>query len=778
MRIKNLFLALLALPLFFVACDKGNDTVDTPKDATVTITAGSFTESEISFTIASTNAEKVAYIVIEAAEEAPMASEVLANGVVIDANKSVECTKGELKAETTYTIIAVAQNSKGVDKKSIEMTTLQGTVTPDPDPTPDPTPETFVATNIITDYSNEDGMHVYVFELGDNTWGNNGWGVDGGTYYSFAIITSTKGNGVLPNGTYTLADTYTVNTIVPDYAYRYQMKDGAPANGFEMYKDANVIISDGKIEASIELERDGSIHHVVFEGELAVEDGGGNDEPLEFEATHTADKWLWAGAGSYGNEYMVSGENFSVDVHFQPEYATEEAIVAGEYIWTNTSWWGYNDFADFTTRVLEVDGKTIPVDGGILVVSNEGEEYHIELTLHGRDNDVTYMIEYNGKINDKGEEGGDENNEFVITSIAEGVMYNGLDYITKYVVNGENFSFNLLLNNETAQATAIAAGDYIYAASKSYLNTPGYFNIENLTIGGASYKAADSSTLNVATEDNKNFEITLNINTNTGDTFVVTYSGIIGEENNEGGNEGGSTELTKLATPSVAGLVAGNAVTVSWNEIVGAKDYTVTLNGTDVQTVETAFVVYQNLEWETTYSVSVVANPADATVNAASDAGTTSFTTEAQPEDGGDEGDEGDDGDYIALTSLSYVGDLMGANLLNQFVAKSADENFVIYFSVSNNPARSTTNWIQSGDYTIASVNSTFQSPSSFYFNMSVTDGKDTIINGELFANGLGDSSNCTMTVNSEGAGANHEVIFTLNAKQDTYQLRFNGTIN
>lgn len=645
MRIKNLFLALMALPLFFVACDKGNDTVDTPKDATVTITAGSFTESEISFTIASTNAEKVAYIVIEATEEAPMASEVLANGVVIDANKSVECTKGELKAETTYTIIAVAQNSKGVDKKSIEMTTLQGTVTPDPGPTPDPTPETFVATNIITDYSNEDGMHVYIFELGDNTWGNNGWGVDGGTYYSFAIITSTKGNGVLPNGTYTLADTYTVNTIVPDYAYRYQMKDGAPANGFEMYKDANVIISDGKIEASIELERDGSIHHVVFEGELAVEDGGGNDEPLEFEATHTADKWLWAGAGSYGNEYMVSGENFSVDVHFQPEYATEEAIVAGEYIWTNTSWWGYNDFADFTTRVLEVDGKTIPVDGGILVVSNEGEEYHIELTLHGRDNDVTYMIEYNGKINDKGEEGGDENNEFVITSIAEGVMYNGLDYITKYVVNGENFSFNLLLNNETAQATAIAAGDYIYAASKSYLNTPGYFNIENLTIGGASYKAADSSTLNVATEDNKNFEITLNINTNTGDTFVVTYSGIIGEENNEGGNEGGSTEPAepvKLATPSVFGNVEGNTVVISWQEIEGAKDYTVTLEGVETKTVTNAYITYSNLAWDTTYNVSVVANSSNEALYITSDAGTTSFSTGAQPGDGGDEGGNND----------------------------------------------------------------------------------------------------------------------------------------
>ena len=643
MRIKSLLLALMALPLFFVACNKGNDTVDTPKDATVTITAGSFTESEISFTIASTNAEKVAYIVIEAAEEAPMASEVLANGVVIDANKSVECTKGELKAETTYTIIAVAQNSKGVDKKSIEMTTLQGTVTPGPDPTPDPdpTPETFVATNYYAEFDNSEGINIYCVMLGDKEIGDEYMGVDGGTYYTFYFISSTIGGGKLPNGIYTLDSTYGANTIIADFSYRHQMENGELVNGMEIFSDANLTISDGKIEAQVVLDRDGSIHHVVFEGELAVEDGG-NDEPLEFEATHTADKWLWAGAGSYGNEYMVSGENFSVDVHFQPEYATENAIVAGEYIWTNTSWWGYNDFADFTTRVLEVDGNTIPVDGGILVVSNEGEEYHIELTLHGRDNDVTYMIEYNGKINDKGEEGGDENNELAITSIAEGVMYNGLDYITKYVVNGENFSFNLLLNSDTAQATAIAAGDYMYVASKGYLNTPGYFNIENLTIGGASYKAADSSTLNVATEDNKNFEITLNINTNTGDTFVVTYSGIIGEENNEGGNEGGSTELVKLATPSVFGNVEGNTVVISWQEIEGAKDYTVTLEGVETKTVTNTYITYSNLAWDTTYNVSVVANSSDETLYITSDAGTTSFSTGAQPEDGGNEGGNND----------------------------------------------------------------------------------------------------------------------------------------
>lgn len=662
MRIKNLFLALMALPLFFVACDKGNDTVDTPKDATVTITAGSFTESEISFTIASTNAEKVAYIVIEAAEEAPMASEVLANGVIIDANKSVECTKGELKAETTYTIIAVAQNSKGVDKKSIEMTTLQGSVTPDPDPTP----ETFVATNIITDYSYEEGMHVYMFELGDNTWSDKGWGVDGGTYYSFAIITSTKGNGVLPNGTYTLADTYTVNTIVPDKAFRYQMKDGVPANGFEMYKDANVIISDGKIEASIELERDGSIHHVVFEGELAVEDGGSNDEPLEFEATHTADKWLWGGSSNYGNKYQVVGEGFSVDVHFPAQEATETTLTPQLYTWVTTTMFGTTDVTaevpyHFTTRTFTVNGTSVAVDAGTALVEAEGEEYHIEMTLEGRDGFV-YMIQYDGKINDKGEVGGDENATIVFTNFEYSTYMSSYGFHEYKLTNEAGDSLILDVNDFSANENTINPGSYTWY-NRASCGNQGLFSTNTIKVAGISYKAA-AGTLVVA--DKATLDLTITLTMESGDEMTFTYAA---PENggNEGGNEGGSTELVKLATPSVAGLVDGNAVTVSWNEIVGAKDYTVTLNGTDVQTVETAYVVYQNLEWETTYSVSVVANPADAAVNAASDAGTTSFTTEANPNESGNEG--GDDewvGREVRLQLLAYTDNSLYTNVNNE----------------------------------------------------------------------------------------------------------------
>jgi hypothetical protein len=160
--------------------------------------------------------------------------------------------------------------------------------------------------------------------------------------------------------------------------------------------------------------------------------------------------------------------------------------------------------------------------------------------------------------------------------------------------------------------------------------------VDSFKLDGVTYKASEASTMSVD-GDGSNVVITLNLVMQSGDQFKVTYNGKVGGS----ANEGGSTELTKLATPTVVGMVEGNAATISWNEIAGAKNYTVTLNGTKVDTVETAYIVYQNLEWDSQYSVSVVANPADATLNLASDAGTATFSVGANPDAGQGGGDGG-----------------------------------------------------------------------------------------------------------------------------------------
>lgn len=91
------------------------------------------------------------------------------------------------------------------------------------------------------------------------------------------------------------------------------------------------------------------------------------------------------------------------------------------------------------------------------------------------------------------------------------------------------------------------------------------------------------------------------------------------------GEEGGEdTQTTPLATPVVTAIAEGNVVTVSWEAIAGAKDYTVTC-GEASTTVEATTATFENVV-AGTYEVSVVANPADATVNTASEAGTASVT--------------------------------------------------------------------------------------------------------------------------------------------------------
>ena len=103
----------------------------------------------------------------------------------------------------------------------------------------------------------------------------------------------------------------------------------------------------------------------------------------------------------------------------------------------------------------------------------------------------------------------------------------------------------------------------------------------------------------------------------------------------ESSDEPVQPEVTPLATPVVTATAAANSVTVEWGAVEGAKDYTVTC-GTATQIVATTSATFTELEYATEYTVTVVANPADASVNSASKAGTATVTTEAAPSQGGE----------------------------------------------------------------------------------------------------------------------------------------------
>ena len=610
--------------------------MDEVKNPTVAITVGEATETSIAFTITSTAADEVKYLVVEASEATPTATEVLTNGTVAEANVEAGCYVAELKAETEYTIVAAAKNAKAVVKAEAKMTTKKGGDEPTP-PTPpaDEYDVTFNAQDAYIAYYGDMYSAAYNYylilsDVGVIIDGDNIAYKDNGVYYLldlYAADAAENNNFTVPNGTYKAATSSAAGTFgLGDYGAGLNIVNGEPT--YYIYASGEVVVSENKIVATITME-DGQKHQITYEGSLYFGENG--DEPVpptgEFEATHTATKWLWGGASSYGNKYAVMGDNFSIDVHFPAKYASQTYLEQQSYTWTSTTWFGYNDFDnEFTTRSFKVDGTDVAVDAGTAVVTATGDEYHIELTLEGRDGFV-YMIQYDGKLDDKGEVV-DDNSPVAFTYMSKGT-YSSSFWCYLYELENENGDTMTLYINETqGNETNIYTDDSFIWTTRDYCYYAGDFSTSGIKVNGMDYEAI-SGTMSLSSDNAGTIEFTMTLNFTNGTSRVFSFAGKIGQEN-------GGGEVTKLATPSVAGIVAGNSATVSWQEIAGAKNYTVTLNGTDVKTVETAYITYQNLEYETTYTVSVVANPADAAVNSASDPGTATFTTEANP--GGGEG--------------------------------------------------------------------------------------------------------------------------------------------
>ncbi len=647
MRIKNLLFLLLALPLAFVACETPNEPVDEVKNPTVAITVGETTENSIAFTITSTDADEVKYIVVEASEGTPTATEVLTNGTAAEVNAEAGCYVAELEAETEYKIVAAAKNAKAVAKAEAKMTTKKGNGDEPNPPTPpvDEYDVTFTANEAHIEYYGDmysDAYNYYIVlsDVGVILTETDMKYKDNGVYYIldlYAADSAENNNFTVPNGKYKAATSSAAGTFgLGDYGAGLNFVEGVPT--YYLYADGEVVVSDGKIEAVITME-DGAKHKITFEGSLYFGDNGNEPNPPaeEFTATHTATKWLWGGASSYGNKYQVIGDNFSVDVHFPTQFAQQNTLAEGDYIWTSTTWFGYNDFDnEFTTRSLSVDGTSVAVDAGSAKVVANGDEYHIELTLAGRDG-FTYMIQYDGKLNDNGSVGGGETTGNVAFSKIEYVTYNSSYGFYEYkLTNAAGDKMSLYINEYQAKDNVIYSDDTYEWIALSMAGNLGCFSTANIVVGGVSYEAVSGDMVVVTDEATYAMDITINLTMASGAEITFTVNGKMNEENG-----GGTTpsEPTKLATPSVSGIVSGNTATISWQEVAGAKDYTVTLNGSLVSTVTEPYIVYSDLEYGVTYSVSVVANPADSAANSASNAGTATFTTEANT--GGEGGNEG-----------------------------------------------------------------------------------------------------------------------------------------
>ena len=108
-------------------------------------------------------------------------------------------------------------------------------------------------------------------------------------------------------------------------------------------------------------------------------------------------------------------------------------------------------------------------------------------------------------------------------------------------------------------------------------------------------------------------------------TEAKTYSPVLIFMRKSGGSTPEIPTQTPLATPQVTTSVTGTTITVNWQAITGAKDYTVTC-GSQTQNNVTATSATFTVAGNNTYAVSVVAHPSDTAKNSDSEAGKTSVT--------------------------------------------------------------------------------------------------------------------------------------------------------
>lgn len=115
------------------------------------------------------------------------------------------------------------------------------------------------------------------------------------------------------------------------------------------------------------------------------------------------------------------------------------------------------------------------------------------------------------------------------------------------------------------------------------------------------------------------------------------FDGKIDWDDDDSTTEPENPTATPLATPVVKSEVAENVVSLSWEAVEGADKYNVTC-GTDIVVVEGTSYQFTG-DYATEYTFTVVALPADESLNTASEAATVTVTTEDEPQQGPVAGD-------------------------------------------------------------------------------------------------------------------------------------------
>ena len=252
-----------------------------------------------------------------------------------------------------------------------------------------------------------------------------------------------------------------------------------------------------------------------------IEGLGANVKEDEFQATHIATQWMWGGysQSSGGNYYIVSGEGFSMQVHFCTDVASETTLVTGDYKWAGITIISNRTPDMFSTKSVKINGADVIVDNGEMSVTEKNGVYTIKFSIVKRDTNETYGIFFNGKLN--------EANSEVKESVVNVTRYNdggqdGTLYarIFKLYDNDGNQA-DLYINADAVNkdSLVVTPGTYTWVSIGQVGELASYFSTNNIVVNGES-KTTKSGTLVV--EESGEFTMSLTMDDLSKVKFVVS----------------------------------------------------------------------------------------------------------------------------------------------------------------------------------------------------------------------------------------------------------------
>lgn len=412
----------------------------------VSVTPGEEKETELSFTIVPSNAEKVSYVCLPKSETLPTADEIFKDGKALDkVNEASYVTVSELMTKTEYMILAAASNgSESIVSKAVYMTTKE--------------PQAGAEMDVL----------IEDIEVTYNS-------------VTFTIIPKNAG-GV---------------------AYDYQMKE----DDSELYEANDVWYKGKKLESAdmpstvtiSDLRDDQS--YIIY---AVVESASSYDRKLTYceiktekrpDPSELPEEIMNTGKMTYqnGNKFSVNLENDKYKVNLDiyedlenPEYKPH--IQPHEYTlireWSDDSW-----ILTFLTSVTDKNtGSNIKLAKGTLNI-----EYNVpEYTLTGRfitDDNQAFNFKYTGELPyrisaDKGEiKTVDGNNEFTLACKNYNLNLKfGINEITGTHTIGESIStessFSLAIEGAN-QSYKLTEGNLNITENGSYYGMTGSFTLDN-----------------------------------------------------------------------------------------------------------------------------------------------------------------------------------------------------------------------------------------------------------------------------------------------------------